>query len=76
MICQRVSPLVTIRNHGLNPVNIRAKAPQFHLLALAGFNGQRVSIHPLVRRDVRRLVSVYEDIEHGWLVDDGKKCHR
>lgn len=76
MICQRASPLVTIRNHGLDPVNIRAKAPQFHLLTLTGFNSQRISIHPLIRRDVGRLVGVYEDVEHGWLVDDGKKCHR
>lgn len=71
-----VSPLVTIRNHSLNPVNICAEAPQLHLLTLTGLNSQRIRVHPLIRRNVGRFVSVNEDVEHGWVVDDGQKCHR
>jgi len=66
----RPSPLVTIRNHSLNPVNIRTEAPQFHLLALTGFYSKRIRIHPLIRRDFGRPMGVYEDIEHGWLVNN------
>lgn len=47
-----VSTLVTIRNHGLNPVYIRAETPQLHLLAFTGLNGQRIRVHPLICRDV------------------------
>jgi len=71
-----VSPLVTIRNHSLNPVNIRAEVPQLHLLTLTGLNSQRIRVHPLIRRHVGRLVSVNEDVEHGWVIDDRQKCHR
>jgi hypothetical protein len=70
-ICQSVSTLITIRNHSLYPVNIRAKTSQLHLLALTGLNSQRIGIYPLIRRDIGRLVGVYKDVEHGCLVDDG-----
>ena len=65
------SPLVTIRNHSLNSVDIRAEVPQLHLLTLTGLNSQRIRVHPFIRRDVGRFVGVYKDVEHGWVVDDG-----
>jgi len=67
----RPSPLVTIRNHSLNPVNIRTETPQFYLLALTGLYGKRIRIHPLICRDLSRLMGVCEDVEHGWLVNNG-----
>ena len=57
-------------------MNIRAKAPQLHLLALTRFYSQRIRIHPFIRRHVSRLVGIHEDVEHRWLVDDRQKCHR
>jgi hypothetical protein len=44
---------------------IRAEAPQLHLLALTRLYGQRIRIHPLIRRDLSRLMGIYEDVEHG-----------
>lgn len=52
-------------------MNIRAEATQFHLLALTRLYRQRIRIHPLIRRDVSRLMGIREDVEHHWLVDDG-----
>ena len=68
-------PFVTIRHHSLNPMNIRAEATQFHLLALTRLYSQRIRIYPLIRRDVSRFMGICEDVEHGRLVDDGQKCH-
>lgn len=56
-------------------MNIRAEAPQLHLLALTRFDGQRVRIHPFIRGDVGRFMGIREDVEHRWLVDDRQKCH-
>jgi hypothetical protein len=43
---------VAIRDHSLNPMHIRAKAPQLHLLALGGLNSQRICVHPLICWDI------------------------
>ncbi len=56
-------------------MNIRAEAPQFHLLALTCFYRQRIRIHPLIRRDVSRFMRIHEDVEHRRLVDDRQKCY-
>lgn len=50
---------------------IRAEAPQLHLLALTRLYSQRIRIHPLIRRNLSRIMRIYENVEHGWLVDDG-----
>ncbi len=52
-------------------MNIRAEAPQFHLLTLTRFYRQRIRIHPFIRGHVSRFMGIYEDVEHRWLVDDG-----
>ena len=70
------SPLVAVRDHSLDPVHVRAEAPQLHLLALARLDRQRVRVHPLVRGHVRGLRCVREDVEHRWLVDDRQERHR
>lgn len=69
------SPFVAIRNHSLNPMRVRAETPQFHLLALAGLNSQRICIYPFIGWDVGRLMSIGKNVKNGWLVDDGQKCH-
>ena len=66
---------VPVRNHRFYPVDVRAETSQLDLLALAGFDRQRVSIHPLVGRHLGRLRGVGEDIEDGWLVDNWQKGH-
>ena len=63
---------VTIRNHGLNPVNIGTKASHLHLLALASLNSQRIRVNPFVGRYIRRVRRVRKDIEHSRFVDDGQ----
>ena len=68
--------LVTIRNHRLNPMHIRAEVSQFHLLALTCFDSQRICIHPLACGHLSRLVGIHEDVEHGRFVDDRQECHR
>ena len=56
-------------------MHIRTEIPQLDLLAFAGLNSQRICIHPLIRWDIGRLMSIGEDVENGRLVDDGQKCH-
>lgn len=68
-------PIVPVRHHRLNSVHVRAEAPQLHLLALARFDSQGVCVDPLVRRDVRRLRGICEDVEDGRLINDGQERH-
>jgi len=56
-------------------MDIRAEVSQLHLLALTRFYSQRIGIHPFIRRDVGRFMSIHENVEHRWLVDDRQKCH-
>lgn len=68
--------LVSICNHGLDPMHICTKAPKFDLLALRRLDRERVRIHPLVRGNVHRLRRVRQDVEHRRLVDDRQERHR
>lgn len=67
--------LISISNHRLDPVNVRAEAAKFHLLALARLDRQRVGINPLVRGDVRRVVRIRKDVEHCPFIDDRQERH-
>lgn len=66
---------VSVCNHCLNPVNIRGKAPQLHLLALAGLDCQRIRINPLVSGNLGRLRGIGEDVEDCWLVYNWQEGH-
>jgi hypothetical protein len=67
--------VVPVRNHGFDAVDICAETSQFHLLALAGLNCQRVRIDPLVSGDLGRLGGIGEDVKHCWLVDNWQEGH-
>lgn len=45
-------PLVAVGNHRLDSMHVRAKAPQFDLLALARLDSQGIRVHPFVRGHV------------------------
>lgn len=47
--------VISIGNHRLDAMNIRAEAPQLDLLALACLDSKRISVHPLVRRYISRF---------------------
>lgn len=67
---------IAISHHGLNPMNIRAKAPQFDLLTFARLNCQRICIHPLICRHIGRLGCICEDVEHSGFVYDREEGDR
>jgi hypothetical protein len=65
--------LIPIRNHRLNLMQLRIKAPQLDLLSLGRFNCMSVRIQPLITRHIRALFRVCQNVEYGWFRECGEE---
>lgn len=52
-------------------MHVGAETSELHLLTLARLDRQRVRVDPFVRRNVRRLGRVREDVENRGFINDG-----